>query len=132
MQIHSVTIKFPGQGNEYHTKKEIFINNSIQYGPRPLIQNRVLHSRILSPYFPILYHSYTLVLDKHSSPYAFFNIFNIPVGFFFEFKQNKMADLCSVLNLSTVTKSYHPKSSSLRMQQPNKFKLSIRMNKRSF
>jgi hypothetical protein len=39
-------------------------------------------------FFQPFIHSNTLVLDKHSSPYALFNISNVSVAVFFNFTQN--------------------------------------------
>jgi hypothetical protein len=54
------------------------------------------------PAWNLLYHSNTLVLDKHSSPYTLFNISNVSAAVSFNFTQNLIDALCPILKLSTL------------------------------
>jgi hypothetical protein len=58
----------------------------------------------------LLCHSITLALDKHSSPYALFNISNVSVAVFFHLTQNLIAALCSILKPWTQQKTDFTKS----------------------
>jgi hypothetical protein len=48
-------------------------------------------------FLKLLCPSNTLVLDKHSSQYALFNVSNVSVTALINFTQNLIAALCSIL-----------------------------------